>query len=245
MPFHARHVSPPAGVEGFRLLIMLIGAPENFNFWGEREPDETLMSAGRSVCVESVLPRSVVRLSRFGLNHNAGITTLVILRFVGDRSDHVAGRQSHSGCECRQGGNQDGDDDFDNFLACHRLRFFRLLPRLGGGFVCSFSGIVCRFLLSYLIWVYRIYPLGGMFWGMGTPKRVGMGPVPRRVYTSPAWICPPLAVYSSPLFRRAFSQIRCKDIAKKRSHQESGFAEFIIDEFFSIMCQIVARISGK
>ena len=148
MPFHARHVSPPAGVEGFRFNEnRLIKAP-----------------------AKSILPRGVIRLSRLGLNHNGGIPTLVILRFVGDRSDHIAGRQSEATGQCSQCRNSDGHNDFDDFLVHSGMGFFVYCPAWEAvSFILSYLG------LSYIS--SRGHVLGDGYpktrrHGAGTPKGI-------------------------------------------------------------------------
>jgi len=63
----------------------------------------------------------VIGFGGFGLNHDGGIATLIVLRFVGDGSDDVTGRQSEGsseGGECRD---EYGDNDFDDLCFVHNV----------------------------------------------------------------------------------------------------------------------------
>ena len=64
---------------------------------------------------KSELFGSVIGLCGLGLNHDRGVASLVKLRFVGDRSNHIATVHSHRGAECRECRNQHREDDFDDF----------------------------------------------------------------------------------------------------------------------------------
>ena len=71
----------------------------------------------------SSFPCRVITLRRFGLNHDAGITSLVILAFVRDGADNVttleSDRCSESG-KCRY---QHRNDDFNDLLFGHNPSF--------------------------------------------------------------------------------------------------------------------------
>ena len=60
----------------------------------------------------------VVRLRRPSLNHDAGVSALVVLTLVGDGADDVTGVEadgSAKGCEC---GDKHRHDDTDKFNIC-------------------------------------------------------------------------------------------------------------------------------
>ena len=68
---------------------------------------------------DSELLGSVVTLSRFGLDHHRGVSTLVVLGAVGDRTNDVTGVESDRGTEGGEGGDEDANNDFEDFLLAH------------------------------------------------------------------------------------------------------------------------------
>ena len=63
--------------------------------------------------------RSIVRLSRLGLNHNGGIAALVELGFVADGADDIARLQAEGCSEGGEGGDEHREDDFDDLGFSH------------------------------------------------------------------------------------------------------------------------------
>ena len=62
----------------------------------------------------------VVGLDGAGLDDHVGVAFLPGLASRRDRPRHVATRQSESRCERREGGDEDGDDQFQDFFLSHR-----------------------------------------------------------------------------------------------------------------------------
>ena len=74
-----------------------------------------LLRAGR----EGLLLRRIIRLYRFCLNDDRGITALHVLTLRGDRSCHVARRQTQRYRQAGQQGCHSRGCDFVDLLLCH------------------------------------------------------------------------------------------------------------------------------
>ena len=61
----------------------------------------------------------IVTLNSFSNNLATGVASLVELGLVRDRPYHVAGAQPERGTQCRQSGDEDTDDDFDDLVFAH------------------------------------------------------------------------------------------------------------------------------
>ena len=70
---------------------------------------------------DSELLGSVVGLGGLRLDHHRGVTTLVVLGAVGDRANDVTGVESDRGTEGGEGGDEDADNDFEDFLLAHNI----------------------------------------------------------------------------------------------------------------------------
>ena len=68
------------------------------------------------------LTTTVVRFDGFGLDDDGGVAFLPSLRTGRDGPRDVAGTQSQSRRQCREGGDKDGDDYFCNFFLSHFSR---------------------------------------------------------------------------------------------------------------------------
>ena len=70
-----------------------------------------------------ILPTTVVTLDGLGLDDDGGVAFLPCFRAGGDGPGDVAGTQSQARRQCRKGGNEDGDDQFQDFFLSHRKNF--------------------------------------------------------------------------------------------------------------------------
>ena len=61
----------------------------------------------------------VVRFRGLGLDHDGGVTALIVLRLVSDGTNDVAGVESDGSSQSCQGCNEHRDDDFDDFGFVH------------------------------------------------------------------------------------------------------------------------------
>ncbi len=66
------------------------------------------------------LTTSVVTLDGFGLDDDGGVAVLPCLRARRDGSGDVAGTQSQARRQCREGGDEDGDHQFQDFFLSHK-----------------------------------------------------------------------------------------------------------------------------
>ena len=71
-----------------------------------------------------LLPRSVIRLGGFRLDHDRGVAALIKFRLVRDGTNDVAGRESHCGAKGGECCDEHRDDDFENLLAFHSYGCF-------------------------------------------------------------------------------------------------------------------------
>ena len=74
---------------------------------------------------DSELLGSVVGLGGLRLNHHRGVTALVVLRAVGDCANDVTRVESDRCTEGGEGGDEDANNDFEDFLLAHNKIFLK------------------------------------------------------------------------------------------------------------------------
>ena len=57
------------------------------------------------------------------MDHDGGVASLVVLGFVSDGTDYVAGVESDGSTEGSEGGNEYRNDDFNEFDFVHKSNF--------------------------------------------------------------------------------------------------------------------------
>ena len=124
----------------------LIGAPANFNLWGERRHRSPFHLAERYGPLRAdCRTRSVVRLRNACLDHHRRVAALVELGFVADGPHHIARTQPECRSQRRQCRDEHGDDDFDDLLFGHSFFSFgarRDSAELVFNFECKDSAVV-------------------------------------------------------------------------------------------------------
>ena len=77
-------------------------------------------------CPPELFLRSIVTFRYTSYDSTSGIPTLIVLRFVGDRPDDVAGVEADSRSECRECCDEHRDDDFQNLFPVHSCVGFQI-----------------------------------------------------------------------------------------------------------------------